>query len=89
MCDVFNLQYFHKYKDIFGSPRKGAHASRIPLLDVATVDTIGTIVIALLVAYMLDWSYWKTVLGAFAIALFMHVLFGVRTKITAALGLVA
>ena len=85
MCDIFNL---HKYRDIFGPPRSGIHATRIPYLDVALSDTISTIVVAVLIAYIFGLSIWKTVLAAFALGLLAHVLFGVRTKLTVALGLV-
>ena len=82
--DPFGL---HKYKDIVGKPREGIHAMRIPGLDVAAQDTIATILFAIIIALVFKWSIWKTVLGAFLIALFFHVLFGVKTKLTVALGL--
>jgi len=77
------------YKDSLGEPRKGFHAARIPILDVALWDTLGTIVIAALVAYAFKWSAWKTILGAFVLATFLHWLFGVRTKMTTTLGLLS
>jgi hypothetical protein len=76
------------YRDMFGLPYQGFHAVRIPGLDVALYDTFGTIVIAVIVAYLFDWTVWKTVLGAFALAILMHALFKVHTKLTVALGLV-
>jgi len=77
----------HKYRDALGKPRQGFHAMRIPGLDVAARDTIGTFVIAVLLALIFKWSIWKTVLGAFIIGLLMHALFGVKTKLTVLLGL--
>ena len=36
---------FCEYKDIFGKPREGIHATRIPILDVALWDVVGAIVL--------------------------------------------
>ena len=35
---------YKKYKDIFGIPGTGLHATRIPILDIALIDTVFTII---------------------------------------------
>ena len=35
-----------KYRDVAGMPRRGFHATRIPVLDVALWDVVGTILLA-------------------------------------------
>jgi len=79
---------FAQYSDIFGTPRQGFHETRIPYLDVALWDTIGTIVIAIVLALIFDLSIWLTVSIAFCLAIFLHYLFCVKTKLTVAMNLV-
>lgn len=67
--------------DILGKPRQGFHAARIPFIDIALWDTVGTVVIALVIAYVFKLTAWKVVVYAFVLGIFMHWLFSVRTKI--------
>lgn len=76
-----------RYRDALGTPRVGFHAARIPGLDYALWDTVGTIVITLVLVYFFakDKSWQNTlrwVIFAFSLGLILHVLFGVRTKMT-------
>lgn len=71
-----------QYKDSLGQPRQGFHAARVPILDVALWDTVGTIVIATCIALMFRLSIWKTVVAAFVLGMLMHIAFDVRTRQT-------
>ena len=78
------------YKDALGKPREGIHALRIPYLDIAFWDVVGTIVISGGIAYYFDKSQTNVVswiIIAFALGFFFHHVFGVRTKLTVAAGL--
>jgi bacteriorhodopsin len=84
---------FSKYKDALGVPRTGFHAARIPYLDIALWDTIGTIGITWLLVFVFakDKSWQNTLrwfVFAFGLGLFLHILFGVKTKMAKALGVV-
>lgn len=70
-----------KYKSIFGDPREGPHAHRIPLLDVATVDVVGTLVIAIIIYALVGHSLGYITLGLFILGILAHRIFGVSTKI--------
>lgn len=74
--------------NILGEPRKGFHEKRIPYIDLAFNDTVGTLVIAFLLSYT---SLLKKVKGRlkrtlyffvilFVIGEILHVLFGVETE---------
>lgn len=67
-----------KYRDIFGEPRKGVHTKRIG--GFALVDTIGTIIITLLLAKYYGWNPIKAVIIAFILGEFLHYLFCVKTE---------
>jgi len=81
------LHPFAKYRDIFGEPRTGIHARRIPIIDLAFWDTIQTLVLAVSIAFVFKLSIWKSVVAVFALGLAAHVAFGVKTKMTTTLGL--
>lgn len=72
------------FKDIFGTPGEGVHSTRIPVLDIALVDTVATIVTAFLIqkVFYPDTPY-LTVLILFTIlGEILHYLFCVNTKVT-------
>ena len=76
-----------KYKDILGVPGQGFHAARIPILNYALWDTVGTIAItwALVLIFAKDKSWQNTlrwIVFAFSLGLFLHIIFGVRTTMT-------
>lgn len=76
-----------EYKDMLGVPGQGFHAARIPILNYALWDTIGTIVITwiLVLLFAKDRSWQNTfrwILSAFIIGIFLHIIFGVRTTMT-------
>ncbi len=75
----------HQYANIFGRPRTGIHAARIPYLDWAFTDTMLTIALAyytynttarrLGYTFLMHLVFWILVGGA------MHSLFGVHTSL--------
>ena len=72
---------FCDYKTIFGTPRQGIHALRIPGLDIAFWDTVFTVVVAVLIASR-SRHFGKSFIVSFsvliAIAELLHWLFCIR-----------
>ena len=69
-----------EYKNLFGEVARGVHAYRIA--DIAVVDVIATIVVALLIHYFYPtYRFGYILLGLFLLGIVMHRLFCVRTKI--------
>jgi hypothetical protein len=63
-------------------PREGIHAYRIPGVDVAAVDIVGTAAGGYVLAKYMDWSSTTTILSLFALSVPIHAMFGVRTRVT-------
>lgn len=76
---------FCEYRHIFGKEGEGAHSYRV--FGIAAVDLVLTI----LVAVLISWYTRKNVVVVFAIlmilAIFLHWLFCVKTRINGWLGL--
>lgn len=70
---------FCKYRNVFGEPGKGAHSYRI--LNIAIIDVIFTILLALLICWITKWSFWRTLVVTFLIGILAHRLFCVRTTL--------
>ena len=68
-----------KYKNIFGEPGKGVHSYRI--FNIAVVDVIATILLAVIVSSALKISFVKTLIFLFILGIFLHRLFCVKTTI--------
>ena len=66
-----------KYKDIFGEPGKGAHKYRF--MNIAMIDVFFTIIAAYIISRFTLWNFWITLAVAFAVGIFFHRLFCVRT----------
>jgi hypothetical protein len=64
------------YKNIFGEENKGIHSYR--LFNVAIVDVIGTIIIALLISRK---HFIKILILLFILGIILHRLFCVRTTV--------
>lgn len=77
---------FAQYSEIAGRPREGLHAARIPGLDVALWDVVGTIVGAVIVARVMRWPVAWTVAGAFVVGVVAHWAFCVPTRANQWLG---
>ena len=76
-----------RYKDALGVPRTGVHSARIPWLDYALWDVIGTIGVTwvLVLLFAKDKSFQNTmrwILFAFLLGLLLHLLFSVDTTMT-------
>ena len=72
--------------DIFGKPRAGVHAARIPGLDIAFWDTVGTVIVAVVLAFVFRQSAWRWLLLLCVLGFVAHLAFGVRTKLVTAAG---
>ena len=66
-----------QYKDIFGRPGQGPHSYRF--LGFASVDIIGTIILAIIFSYLFGLKFIKTLLVLFLIGQLLHILFCVNT----------
>ena len=73
------------YAFIFGTPEKGAHSTRI--FGFALVDTIGTILLAILSTYFTKTSFLHNLLLWFVLGEVLHYVFGAQTKFLTTLGI--
>jgi hypothetical protein len=73
-----------QYADIFGKPNQGVHSTRIPIFNIALVDTVLTIVIVYFLVEYFDqkeYFYHYIVLAIF-LSVIIHKLFCVDTTLT-------
>lgn len=75
------MTYFCDKKDMFGKPREGNHKMRIPILDVAAVDVIATIVAGLIISKIFGCALMTVLIILFIIAIIAHRVFCVRTRV--------
>jgi fatty acid desaturase len=68
-----------QYKDILGKPNKGIHSYRI--FNIAIVDVLLTILLALFISYIFKFNFWITLLIIFLIGIIIHRIFCVRTTV--------
>jgi len=68
-----------KYKNLFGKPHQGAHSHRF--LNLAIVDVILTILVAILISYFAKIPFIYTLIALFILGILLHRLFCVRTTI--------
>lgn len=69
------------------APRQGMHALRIPILDVAAVDTLGTLAGAYALARFMDWPFLPTAGALFVSSIYFHHLYHIDTKVMETIGL--
>ena len=50
-------------------------------MDIAIVDVLFTLLVALILSYMFGVEYWKMALGMFVLGIVLHRVFCVRTTI--------
>jgi len=67
-----------QYANILGEPRKGVHEKRIPIIDIAYNDFVGT-AIAGIIFYLIFGSYWF--FFPFILGIILHRLFCVNTTL--------
>ena len=75
------------YAFIFGKPKQGAHSTRF--LGYAVVDSVGTVLLAILLAYMFNTGFWVTLLATFVVGEILHYIMGAQTHFLTTLGLTA
>jgi hypothetical protein len=79
-----------KYKDIFGKPGKEVHAIRIPIINVALVDVVVTVLVSIIISVVALGTFntvsvlWTT-LALFLSGILAHRIFCVRTTVDKAL----
>ena len=79
---MFNLC---QYKDSLGIPRQGIHSTRIPYLDLALWDVLGTLMLIVLVSYFLKYSLLSVTLCTTLLFIIVHKIFCVDTKLNTVL----
>jgi hypothetical protein len=72
------MDFFCKYKNSLGIPGKGVH---VHYMGIAYKDVIGTILIAVLIAFLYHMPLWIAIGGMFVLGILLHRLFCVRTTI--------
>jgi hypothetical protein len=76
------------YKDIFGAPGTGVHRWRIPILNIALVDTLMTVLLAFGIFKIFNFkSFWIVMLWTFIVGEISHWLACTRTQVIKFLGL--
>jgi hypothetical protein len=68
-----------KYKNLFGPPGTGIHAFKI--FGISVWDTLITVALAFLIAWVTNWSYLYTLIGVFITGIIIHRLLCVRTAV--------
>ena len=63
------------------TPREGIHAHRIPILDIATVDTVATVGAGYVISKYMNWSFLGTTIGLFALSIPVHHYFRVNSTL--------
>jgi hypothetical protein len=75
------------YKYIFGIPGEGPHSYRF--LGYAVVDTLATLLLAMLTVYFTKTPLLSTFIVWFIIGEFAHYYFGVQTAVLTNIGVIA
>jgi hypothetical protein len=75
------------YKFVLGIPKQGFHSSRF--MGLAFNDVIGTVGLALITAFILKVSFWKSLLVWFLAGEILHYAFGVQTEFLTLIGIQA
>jgi hypothetical protein len=76
------------YKNIFGAPGTGVHRWRIPILNIALVDTVMTVLLAFGIFKTFNFkSFWIVMIWTFIVGEIFHWLACTRSQIIKFLGL--
>jgi hypothetical protein len=67
------------FKNLFGVPGEGFHSMRF--MGIAVGDTIGTFILAWIVAAMTKWDYLPTLISLFILGEILHWYFCVDTTV--------
>lgn len=76
------MSFKETVRTLFGEPRQGIHKLRIPILDIALVDELMTLLAAAVISQNYDISFIKTTVGLHLLGLFLHGIFGVKSRLT-------
>ena len=68
-----------KYKDLLGKPKQGIHSYRI--LNIAVADLLMTILFALLLSYILKYSFIIILIILLLLGIILHRIFCVHTTV--------
>jgi hypothetical protein len=72
---------FCDYKNIFGESNKDSHAYRIPVINLALIDVLMTVIIGYSISTYFSYSFITVMLILIIIAILAHRLFCVRTTV--------
>lgn len=75
------------YKNIFGKPYEGVHSIRIPIIDLAFIDVFFTVIAAYIISKYFEYNFVCTLLFLFLLAIFIHYIFCVNTRLNVFLNL--
>lgn len=76
------------YKNIFGAPGTGVHRWRIPILNIALVDTLMTVLLAFGIFKIFNFkSFWIVMIWTFIVGEIFHWLACTRSQVIKFLGL--
>lgn len=67
------------FKNVFGAPGEGFHSVRF--MNVAVGDTVGTVLLAALLARVFKWGFWRTLIVLFILGEVLHWYFCVDTTV--------
>jgi hypothetical protein len=68
--DLCNSQLKKYLDNLIGLPGEGIHSYRI--FNIAYMDVIIVLVAAILIAWAMNWSYIKTIVGIFILGIVVH-----------------
>ena len=76
LCDTELKRFFDK---TIGVPNVGIHSYRI--FNIAYMDVIVVLLGSIWIAWIMNWSYIKTIVGMFILGIIVHRMFCVRTAV--------
>jgi hypothetical protein len=71
--------YLCKYRHVFGVEGEGFHSVR--LFDIAVLDVIGSIIIAMIISSVMKWSLIYSIIFIFLLSILLHIIFCVNTTV--------
>lgn len=81
--DLCNSKLKKDLDNLIGVPGEGIHSYRI--FNVAYMDVIIVLLAAILIAWAMNWSYMKTIVGIFVLGIVVHKVLCVGTTLDKAL----
>lgn len=68
---------------MFSKPREGIHSFRV--FDFAVFDIVATVLFAFILSKKTEYPLWQTLIACFVLAIIVHKLFNVETKLNSML----